>query len=278
MIEKYLCKSSEINLQSTLDGGQCFRWHKFENGFNGVIDNECYYIFEKNNFIYVSSNNLNDHKLNFIKNYLDLKFDINLFSSNFKDNKYLLNLFNKYYGLRILKQDQWEVMVSFITSSVSNVSKIKKNINDLCLNLGKKIGDNMYDYTFPKPIEILEFGESNLRKLGFGFRSPYIIDASKMIIKDENFLRSIFDLSYEESLLKLTSIKGVGRKVADCIMTYGYHRKDVFAVDRWVRRGLVNKLGYYEGYSNDKLSEIARSNFGSYSSYLQQYIFYGEKS
>ena len=278
MIEKYLCESKEINLSSTLDGGQCFRWHQFENGFNGVINNECYFIFEKNNCIYVSSDNLNDNKLNILNDYLDLKFDIKKFSSNFKKNKYLSGLFNKYYGLRILKQDQWEAMVSFITSSVSNVSKIKKNINDLCLNLGKKIGNNKYDFTFPEPKEILEFGETNLRKLGFGFRSPYIINASKMIIEDDNFLRSIFDLSYEESLLKLTSIKGVGRKVADCIMTYGYHRKDVFAVDRWVRRGLVNKLGYNEGYSNDKLSEIARSNFGSYSSYLQQYIFYGEKS
>ena len=216
--------------------------------------------------------------MDIIVSYLSLDFDLKKLSKKFINNSYLNNLFQKYYGLRILNQDPWETFVSFITSSVSNISKIKKNINDLCLINGEKIGKNKYDYTFPSPIKIIDFGENNLRKIGFGFRSPYIIDACKKVAEGNILIDQIYDLNYDDALFQLTRINGVGRKVADCILTYGYHRKDVFAVDRWVRRGLVNKLGYSEKLDNEKLSIIARKKYKNESSYVQQYIFFGEKS
>lgn len=278
MNELYLCESKQIDLKSTLDGGQAFRWHRHKNGFKGIIGYCSYYIFIKNKKIYISSDDLGKEKIAFIKNYLDLEYNLNLLARNFESNLYLSNLFKKYFGLRILKQDPWETVVCFITSSVSNISKIKKNINDLCLNIGDRVGMGKYDYAFPNPEKIINFGEENLRKLGFGFRSPYIIDASIKVINKEIVLDDLFNFSYEKSLSELTKIKGVGRKVADCIMTYGLQREDVFAVDRWVRRGLVNNLNYNSKYDNDKLSVVARNNFGSFSSYIQQYIFYGEKT
>ena len=278
MNELYLCESKQIDLKSTLDGGQAFRWHQYGNGFRGIIGHYSYYIFKKNKKIYINSDNHSKEKIVFIKNYFDLQYDLNLLTRNFKNNLYLSKLFRKYFGLRILKQDPWETVVCFITSSVSNISKIKKNINDLCLTIGDKVGSGEYDYTFPDPEKIIYFGEENLRKLGFGFRSPYIIDASKKVINKDIILDDLFNFSYEKTLSELTKIKGVGRKVADCIMTYGFQREDVFAVDRWVRRGLVNNLGYNSKYNNDKLSIVARNNFGSFSSYIQQYIFYGEKT
>ena len=278
MNELYLCESKQIDLKSTLDGGQAFRWHQYGNGFRGIIGHYSYYIFKKNKKIYINSDNHSKEKIVFIKNYFDLQYDLNLLTRNFKNNLYLSKLFRKYFGLRILKQDPWETVVCFITSSVSNISKIKKNINDLCLTIGDKVGSGEYDYTFPDPEKIIYFGEENLRKLGFGFRSPYIIDASKKVINKDIILDDLFNFSYEKTLSELTKIKGVGRKVADCIMTYGLHREDVFAVDRWVRRGLVNKLKYNSKFNNDKLSVVARNNFGSFSSYIQQYIFYGEKT
>ena len=278
MNKLYLCDSKQIDLEATLDGGQAFRWHHYKNGFRGIIGHSVYYIFKKNKNIYVSSDNLDEDKFELIKNYLDLQYDLNFLARNFKNNLYLSDLFKKYFGLRILKQDPWETMICFITSSVSNISKIKKNINDLCLSVGDKVDNGKYDYTFPGPEKIINFGEENLRKLGFGFRSPYIIDASKKLINKDIIFDDLFNFSYEKSLAELTKINGVGRKVADCIMTYGFQREDVFAVDRWVRRGLVNKLNYNSKYNNDKLSVIARDNFGSFSSYIQQYIFYGEKT
>ena len=278
MIKKFLCNSIDIDLSSSLDGGQSFRWHKFKNGFHGVINKKPYFIFQKNKKIFVESEYLNNNDVDIVVSYLSLDFDLKKLSKKFKNNSYLNNLFQKYYGLRILNQDPWETIVSFITSSVSNISKIKKNINDLCLINGEKIGKNKYDYTFPSPIKIIDFGENNLRKIGFGFRSPYIIDACKKVVEGNILIDQIYDLNYDDALFQLTSINGVGRKVADCILTYGYHRKDVFAVDRWVRRGLINKLGYSEKLNNEKLSIIARKKYKNESSYVQQYIFFGEKS
>ena len=278
MIKKILCNSIDIDLSSTLDGGQSFRWHKFENGYHGVINNKPYFIFQKNKKIFVESEDINSNDMDIIVSYLSLDFDLKKLSKKFINNSYLNNLFQKYYGLRILNQDPWETIISFITSSVSNISKIKKNINDLCLINGEKIGKNKYDYSFPSPIKIIDFGENNLRKIGFGFRSPYIIDACKKVAEGNILIDQIYDLNYDDALIQLTRINGVGRKVADCILTYGYHRKDVFAVDRWVRRGLVNKLGYSEKLNNEKLSIIARKKYKDESSYVQQYIFFGEKS
>ena len=123
MNELYLCESKHIDLKSTLDGGQAFRWHQQGNGFRGIIGQFSYYIFVKNKKIYISSDNLSKEKIVFIKNYLDLQYDLNLLKRNFKNNLYLSSLFKKYFGLRILKQDPWETVVCFITSSVSNISK-----------------------------------------------------------------------------------------------------------------------------------------------------------
>ena len=143
--------------------------------------------------------------------------------------------------------------------------------------MGKKIGDGKFDYVFPTDRELIEIGEKNLRKLGFGFRSPYLIDAAnKSINKEINTVKN--NDSYDNKLNELIKIKGVGKKVADCIMTYGFERRDAFPVDRWVRRGLINNLGYNNKLSNDKLSVLAQKKYKNDSAYIQQYIFYGEKT
>ena len=220
MNELYLCESKQIDLKSTLDGGQAFRWHQYGNGFRGIIGHYSYYIFKKNKKIYINSDNHSKEKIVFIKNYFDLQYDLNLLTRNFKNNLYLSNLFKKYFGLRILKQDPWETVVCFITSSVSNISKIKKNINDLCLTIGDKVGSGEYDYTFPDPEKIIYFGEENLRKLGFGFRSPYIIDASKKVINKELPSIKIFLLDSKTS--ENTNNSNTLDKSVSLIMAYEF--------------------------------------------------------
>ncbi|MBN32323.1 MAG: hypothetical protein CL906_00185 [Dehalococcoidia bacterium] len=274
-----ICDSKFINLESTLDGGQAFRWHRNGDHYRGVIGNKVYIISNENNLIYLNSLNfrMNEKDLKKIKKYLGLDFNLEEFKNIYKNDYYIYKLINQNFGLRILKQDPWETIVSFITSSVSNILKIKKNINDLCIFNGKKIGDGKFDYVFPTDRELIEIGEKNLRKLGFGFRSPYLIDAANKSINKEISTVKNND-SYDNKLNELIKIKGVGKKVADCIMTYGFERRDVFPVDRWVRRGLINNLGYNNKLSNDKLSVLAQKKYKNDSAYIQQYIFYGEKT
>ena len=274
-----VCDSEMINLKATLDGGQAFRWHGNGDSYRGVIGSKVYIISNEKNSIHLESVNseIDNNDLAKIKKYLGIDFDLDKLKNIYRHNDYIYKLIKLNSGLRILKQDPWETIVSFITSSVSNILKIKKNINDLCVLNGVKIGNGKYDYKFPTDSEIIELGEKKLRKIGFGFRAPYLIDAANKSIKNEININSNVG-SYESKLDELTKIKGVGRKVADCIMTYGYGRRDSFPVDRWVRRGLINNLGYSAKLSNDKLSILAQKNFKNNSAYIQQYIFYGEKT
>ncbi len=274
-----VCDSEMINLKATLDGGQAFRWHGNGDSYRGVIGSKVYIISNEKNSIHLESVNseIDNNDLAKIKKYLGIDFDLDKLKNIYRHNDYIYKLIKLNSGLRILKQDPWETIVSFITSSVSNILKIKKNINDLCVLNGVKIGNGKYDYKFPTDSEIIELGEKKLRKIGFGFRAPYLIDAANKSIKNEININANAD-SYKSKLDELTKIKGVGRKVADCIMTYGYGRRDSFPVDRWVRRGLINNLGYSAKLSNDKLSILAQKNFKNNSAYIQQYIFYGEKT
>ena len=274
-----ICKSETIDLKSTLDGGQAFRWHGTEDSYRGVIENKVYIIFREGNLINAKCMNsqIDRDDLLKIQRYLGIDFNLDNFTKKYNNNNYIRKLIKQNQGLRILKQDPWESIVSFITSSVSNISKIKKNINELCVLNGNKIGEGEYDYIFPKDIEIVDIGEAELRKLGFGFRAPYLIDAAMKSLNNSIDMDSKND-KYEEKLSELTNIKGVGRKVADCIMTYGYGRRDTFPVDRWVRKGLIDNLGYSSRLSNDKLSELAQKKFKNDSAYIQQYNFYGEKT
>jgi len=274
-----VCDSEIINLKATLDGGQAFRWHGNGDSYRGVIGSKVYIISNEKNSINVESINSKIDNNDFIKikKYLGIDFDLDKFKNIYRHNEYIYKLIKLNSGLRILKQDPWEAIVSFITSSVSNILKIKKNINDLCILNGGKIGDGKYDYKFPSDLELIEIGENKLRKIGFGFRAPYLIDAAKKSINNEINTNKNSN-SYQTKLDELIKIKGVGKKVADCIMTYGYGRRDTFPVDRWVRRGLINNLGYSSKLSNDKLSILAQENFKDDSAYIQQYIFYGEKT
>jgi len=280
MNKVYICDSDDINLEASLDGGQAFRWWGDKEKYRGVIRDNVYIISKENSSIYIENltSEINNKSLSELKVYLGLNFNLKKFTNHYKEQNYIYKLILSNQGLRILHQDPWEATISFITSSVSNVLKIKNNINKLSSIAGNKIGEGMNDYTFPTAKKIFELGESELRKIGFGFRSPYIIDAAYKNMKNQIDFQKLREIEYEKCLNKLLEVKGIGKKVADCIMAYGLGRRDVFPVDRWVRRGLVNRLKYKNIYTNEKLSDLARIKFKNDSAYIQQYIFYGEKT
>lgn len=272
--------NEKINLQSSLDGGQAFRWHLIKGKYRGVIGNQVLTISAENNSIYVENNSLNkvDISKKKIKSYLGLLSNPNYLKKKYKDNRYISMMINSNINLRILNQEPWEVIVGFITSSVSNVTKIKKCMNSLSKLGGERIGILDNDFKFPDANKILNIGEENLRKIGFGFRAPYVIDAADKVVNKVIRIEEIKNQDYEEQLKHLTQVNGIGRKVADCILTYGFSRRDTFPVDRWVRKGLINNLGFDKELNNEKLAEMGREKFKEDSAYIQQYIFYGEKT
>ncbi|MBM32486.1 MAG: hypothetical protein CL764_06505 [Chloroflexi bacterium] len=268
-----------IDLESSLCGGQSFTWIMKNELFRGVIRNVIIEFQQKEKgIIWNSYNNDNSIYVNqIIVEYLNLNFDLKKFSErNIKDNV-LQNSLKKYYGLRILNQDPWECLVSFICSAASNLNKITKNVQSI-MKIGEKIGPEKIDYLFPSPQKILTFGEKKLRNLGLGFRAPYVIDAAIKIIEEKINLKSLEFSSYEDSKKNLMMINGVGEKIADCVLAFSLNFPNAFPVDRWVRRSLINQYGLSEKLNNYELGDWARKRFKDDGSYVQQYLFHSMKN
>ena len=263
-----------IDLLNTLDAGQSFMWQDIsESGkiiFEGYFEDIKLQLEqkEKNISVTVFSDNY-DTNFNFrLQKYLGEPLNkIEGFETLLND-KIISPVIKKYPGLRILKQDPWEATIGFITSSCSNLPRIKKHMTQL-----RKVNGGI----FPKPEDILYLGENDLRKLGFGFRSPYIVDAANTILNENISFEHLKKAPYEIALNDLLKIHGVGRKIADCILAYSLDKTESFPVDRHVLSGLIKWYGLPKKTNPVFASNFARKKFGYLSSYAQQYIFHRQR-
>lgn len=181
-------------------------------------------------------------------------------------------------GIRILRQDPWEMLISFIVSQNKSIPHIKACLKNITSRYGTIIeaSNQLEDkyYTFPSAEILVNVTEEQFRECKVGFRAPYIVDACSKIASGEIILNDLWMMEYEEAKSKLTSIKGVGPKIADCILLFAYSKMQVFPTDVWIKRVIEGM--YFEG-KDIKLQEIqafAKNYFGDLAGYAQQYLFY----
>lgn len=160
-------------------------------------------------------------------------------------------------GLRILNQDPWEVLVSFILSQNNNIARIRQMYSKLAETYGSSIGGSWQ--AFPTAIQMQGATEEELRKLGMGFRAPYLMDA----IAKHTLLERVEALDFEQALALLMTIRGVGPKVGHCILLYGFHRMEAFPMDTWMKKVM---LTWYPGKDS--------TYFAPYAGIAQQYLFH----
>ncbi|MBQ9980347.1 MAG: DNA-3-methyladenine glycosylase 2 family protein [Oscillospiraceae bacterium] len=173
-------------------------------------------------------------------------------------------------GIRILNQDSWEALCSFIISQCNNIPRIKGIINVLCEQWGKAIEfEGRRFYTFPGAEIIAALDESDLSPLRCGYRAEYIIKAARAVAGGEIDLEALKKCSDGEALSALKSLRGVGDKVANCVLLFGLHKLDSFPVDVWIRRTVREKYG--RGFD-------PAAAFGQYAGIAQQYMFYYARS
>lgn len=276
-----LCiKFHEIDLHSTLDGGQAFRWYiESDNRYRGVVCNRAVSLQNKGKLIQVKINDNNppDNIENILNDYLNTSKTYDDFYNKYDNDICLGPAIRSFKGLRVLRQDPWECLFSFITSTTNNLLRIKLHINNVSYALGEKIGPNKYDYTFPSPEKVLEGGESFLRKLGFGFRAKYLIYAANEIVNNNFSLNELRKLPYKDAKKHLTNLYGVGEKVADCVLAFSLDKNQAFPVDRHIHRALIKWYGVSKKMSLTDLSEWAIDYFGNYGSIANQYMFHRER-
>ena len=270
-----------FELKDIFECGQCFRWNKLEDdSYTGIVRENVINVKKQNGKI-IFSGNCSEKIKELVDDYFDLKRDYEKIKEELsKIDVNMKESVNYGKGIRILNQDLWETIISFIISANNNIPRIKGIIERLSEKYGKEIiwNEKKY-YTFPTPEQLKNVTVEEYRNLGLGFRDIRIYQTTQMILDNKVNLKELEENSNTlEVREKLLSSSGVGPKVADCILLFStLKRFEVFPIDVWVRR-VMNDL-YIKKQDETKVSKkeiekIAKEKFGKIAGLAQQYLFY----
>ena len=273
-----------FNLKHIFECGQCFRWNENEDGsYTGVVKENVINIKMNNKDIHVKSFGKDDLEELFY-NYFDMKRDYDKIKNKLrKIDEHMEKSILYGEGIRLLNQDLWETIISFIISANNNIPRIKGIIERISKKYGNQIVWNEEEYyTFPTPEQLGKASVEDLRKLGLGFRDIRVFETTQKVLNKEIDLHKLHaELDTEVVREKLLELPGVGPKVADCILLFStLKRFNVFPIDVWVRR-VMNDL-YIKNEDETKVDKklilgVANEKFGDLCGIAQQYLFYWKR-
>jgi len=264
----------DFNLKETFECGQCFRWNEEEDGsYTGVAYDRVINVKLEGDVLIIDNTDLNDF-YDIWFDYFDLGRDYKQIKENLSKDPILKEAIQYGQGIRILRQDTWETLISFIISQNNRIPQIKKVIENLASSFGNPIEykGRVY-YTFPKAEELVMFDVETIAQTKCGFRAKYILDAASKVFSGEIDLLKLFEYSTNEIRDILMSINGVGPKVADCVILYSIGRYDTFPTDVWIKR-IVEYLYLKREGTPLEIQLFAIDKFGDLSGFAQQYLFY----
>ncbi len=248
-----------FDLAATLACGQCFRWEETAGGWHGVAFGKPLTVRQEEDRLVFSCSEEEFRSL--WKDYFDLELDydaiLNEIAGRFPVLQRALPLAG---GIRILQQEPWEALCSFIISQNNNIKRISSLVKKLCAAYGEPVGE---DFAFPTAERLAAATEGELRAMGFGYRAPYLLDAARKVADGSIDLAALREQPVEDILAVLQSICGVGPKVAQCALLYGLHRLDAFPMDVWMKRAMAK---YFPKNKPE--------DFGPYAGIAQQVIFH----
>lgn len=282
--QEYILKNPEsFNLSHIFECGQCFRWNLNDDGsYTGVIKNGVINVKKIDNDV-IFHGMCEGSLESIVEDYFDLNNNYNEIKKKLAKIDDFMKISTKFgEGIRILHQDFWECIISFIISANNNIPRIKKIIERISKEYGTKIDfEGKEYYTFPTPKQLSKASIEDLRSLGLGFRDKRVFNTTQMIYSKQFDLEKISQIDDSEIIeTELLKLDGVGPKVADCIMLFSLKRFDVFPVDVWVRR-VMNELYIHneneEKVSKKLLKQLAEDKFFGIQGIAQQYLFYWKR-
>lgn len=282
--QKYILKNQDsFELKDIFECGQCFRWNKQQDGsYTGVFKGNVLNVKKENEVINFSGLIEGDIK-EVVTDYFDLNRDYTKIKDKLSKIDIYLEESIKYgSGIRLLNQDLWETIISFIISANNNIPRIKGIIERISAKYGNKIEwKGNFFYTFPTPKQLESVTAQDFRNLGLGFRDIRLYETTHTILNNQLDLEKIHNDDTITAREKLLSLSGVGPKVADCILLFStLKRFDVFPIDVWVRR-VMNEL-YIKNEDENKVNKkeimkLAKEKFGNLEGLAQQYLFYWKR-
>lgn len=255
--------------------GQCFRWNKEDdNSFTGVAFERVLNVKSEDDKIILSNTNLEDFN-NIWYNYFDLERDYGEMKEELSEDEILKEAVKFGSGIRILKQEPFETLISFIISANNAIPRIKSSIESLSKRYGKYIGEyNGKDYyAFPTAEALSKVDVEELKETKIGFRAKYVSSAAKRVYNGEADLNDIKTLDTDEAREKLMEFQGVGPKVSDCILLFAMEKYDAFPIDVWVKR-IMEYFYLKEDTSMKKIQRYGEEKFKDLAGFAQQYLFY----
>jgi N-glycosylase/DNA lyase len=277
-----------FNLDVTLCCGQVFRWEKKGDWWYGVVRGKAFKIRQVNAELEFANV---DEK--FIENYFGLDDDLQKIRAKIGKDEHIRKALREFWGLRIIRQDPWECLISYICATYKNIPAIRRILLSLSSTFGEKTAlDGIEFFTFPTPEKLASAMAKDLLECGLGYRAKYVQETSKRIFENYFELESLKKLPYDQAKKQICNFAGVGPKVADCVLLFSLGKTEAFPVDRWVERAILNhyveklppelaqKLKQRTGITNSeyaKLNVFGREYFGEYAGYAQEYLYHYER-
>jgi N-glycosylase/DNA lyase len=262
----------DYDLDATLMSGQAFRWHPHEHGWVGVIGTRWVRLHQgPGSLTAETAQPVSDW--HWLAYYLQADIDWSGVVRTFPDDEPMRAAVSACRGLRLLRQDPWECLASFILSSTKQIVQIRQIVALLCERFGEaSLGAGTA--CFPTPQRLAVVTEKELRDCKMGFRAPSLLAAARRIADGSFDLEKIRPLDYAAARAELMKLRGVGGKIADCVLLFAYGFDTAFPVDVWIERALQELYFPRRRASDHRLRQFAATHFGPHAGYAQQYLFH----
>ena len=265
------------DLDNTITCGQIFRYIKeIDDSYTVILSDRVVNIKQEDNTLIIDSNKI-DNLEQIIRNYLDLERDyLSIINKIKKMDKKLSNCLDNSLGLKIIKQDPLECIISYIISQNNSVRNIQNSLNLISEYFGEKVKFRNKDYyLFPTLDKLSKITMEDFRLCKVGFRDKYLADIIKSIVNKELDINKIYEMNSNEALKYLIDFKGIGMKVASCILLFAYQKYDVYPVDTWVKKYMETE---YHIIGENNIRKYAENTYGKYSGLAIQYMFNSKRN
>ena len=278
-----------FNLDHTLDCGQLFRWKKLGDWWYGVVADHVTKLKQNGENLFAEIFPETPQK-GFIENYLRLDDDLPSILSEICKDQHMEEAVKLFRGLRIVRQEPWECLISYICATYKSIPAIKKMIENLSRCFGKKLTFDGYTFhTFPKPNDLSQLCSKECLSCGLGFRTDRVLETAKMVDSGELQLETLKPMDYSDAKRELLKLPGVGQKVADCVLLFSLEKLEAFPIDVWMKRAATNL--YPQHFTPSFIKKVTeksslttkeyqiincfgREYFGQYAGYAQEYLFH----
>ena len=265
-----------LDLALTLSCGQAFRWcARPDGGFRGVLGGTVVDVWQQGPRVVQWESGPRELTEEALAAYLRLDDDLDAIRREIGDWR-VDAAFSKYPGLRLLRQEPWETLISYVVSQMSNLARISRTVETLAANFGTHLGDGMSN-AFPTPAQLSQASVGALRLMGLGYRAPHLFDIANAVADGQVFLEPLGEMPFPEARRCLMALPGVGPKVADCTLLFGMGHLEAFPVDRWVARAVVEWYLGGEQMPQERIASWSRKHLGKHAGYASQNLFHARR-